>query len=53
MPYSIGVMVSRQHIARFQIAVYVALLPQRCETAEEWMATVDTRSALTKPSDEV
>ena len=40
-----------QHITG-QNANFVALLPQRCETAEEWMATVDTRRALTKLSDE-
>jgi hypothetical protein len=41
-----------QHIAGHN-ANYVALLPQRCETAEEWMATVETHRALTKPRDEV
>jgi hypothetical protein len=41
-----------QHVTG-QNANYVALLPQRCETAEEWMATVETHRALTKPRDEV
>jgi|SRR4029453_7281391 hypothetical protein len=40
-----------QHVTS-QEASYFALLPQRCETAEEWMATVDTRGALPKLSDE-
>ena len=36
-----------QHITGQQ-ANFVALLPQPCETAEEWMAMVEPRKALTK-----
>ena len=41
-----------QHVTS-QEASYFALLPQQCETAEEWMAVVEPLQAITKPSDKV
>src|SRR5262245_15564521 len=40
-----------QHITG-QNANFVALLPQPCETAEEWMAIVEPRKALSNEQDE-